>query len=102
MTIAYTAPWSSLRNNDKVFEGGTKWITILEHCKIKNINWWWNEIEAPRTLGIILIMLERNDGKKLSDELFSGLVRQMDYKRTNGVTGVNLADFDTHIFTAAY
>lgn len=47
-------------------------------------------------------MLERNDGKKLSDELFSGLVRQMDYKRTNGVTGVNLADFDTHIFTAAY
>ena len=22
----------------------------------------------------------------------------MDYKRTNGVTGVNLADFDTHIF----
>ncbi len=29
---------------------------------------------------------------------FSGLVRQMDYKRTNGVTGVNLADFDTHIF----
>ncbi len=25
-------------------------------------------------------------------------MKQMDYKRTNGVTGVNLADFDTHIF----
>ncbi|MDV3666364.1 polysaccharide lyase family 8 super-sandwich domain-containing protein [Elizabethkingia anophelis] len=98
MTIAYTAPWSSLRNNDKVFEAIQSGLQFWNTAKLKNINWWWNEIEAPRTLGIILIMLERNGGKKLSDELFSGLVRQMDYKRTNGVTGVNLADFDTHIF----
>ena len=64
MTIAYTAPWSSLRNNDKVFEAIQSGLQFWNTAKLKNINWWWNEIEAPRTLGIILIMLERNDGKK--------------------------------------
>ena len=98
MTIAYTAPWSSLRNNEKVFEAIQNGLLFWNKAKMKNINWWWNEIEAPRTIGVILIMLERNNGKQLPGELFSSLVKQMDYKRTNGVTGVNLADFDTHIF----
>ncbi|OPC28947.1 silent information regulator protein Sir2 [Elizabethkingia meningoseptica] len=98
MTIAYTAPWSTLKNNDELFEAVYKGLQFWNKAKLKNINWWWNEIEAPRTLGIILIMLEQNKGKQLPEQLSKDLVKQMDYKRTNGVTGVNLADFDTHIF----
>ncbi|WP_407483242.1 polysaccharide lyase family 8 super-sandwich domain-containing protein [Elizabethkingia meningoseptica] len=98
MTIAYTAPWSTLKNNDELFEAVHKGLQFWNKAKLKNINWWWNEIEAPRTLGVILIMLEQNKGKQLPEQLSKDLVKQMDYKRTNGVTGVNLADFDTHIF----
>lgn len=87
-----------MRNDEKTFEAIQNGLLFWNKAKMKNINWWWNEIEAPRTIGVILIMLERNNGKQLPGELFSSLVKQLDYKRTNGVTGVNLADFDTHIF----
>lgn len=98
MTLAYTAPWSTLKNNDELFSSIQNALTYWNNAKLKNINWWWNEIQAPRTLGIILIMLDQNKGKKLTPEFREKLIQQMDFKRFNGTTGVNLADFDTHLF----
>ncbi|AQX83753.1 silent information regulator protein Sir2 [Elizabethkingia bruuniana] len=99
MTVAYTAPWSSLKNNPEVFKAIENALVYWNRSKPKNKNWWWNEIEAPRVLGVILIMLSEKDNQnRLSGELFANLVKQMEYKRYKGDTGVNMADYDTHIF----
>ncbi|WP_407483244.1 polysaccharide lyase family 8 super-sandwich domain-containing protein [Elizabethkingia meningoseptica] len=99
MTVAYTAPWSSLKNDSEIFKAIENGLTYWNQAKPKNNNWWWNEIEAPRTLGIILIMLDQKDNRnRLPESLFANLVKQMEYKRYKGDTGVNMADYDTHIF----
>lgn len=98
MTIAYTADWSPLKNDVVLFSAIQSALQFWNKAQLKNINWWWNEIEAPRTIGGILIMLDQNKGEKLHPELREKLIQQMDYKRKNGDTGVNLADFDTHLF----
>jgi len=98
MTIAYTAPWSELRNQMKLFFDIHRGIIYWNETKPKSINWWWNEIEAPRVIGTILIMLDVNTGEVFPPSLNESLIQQMDYPRKNGDTGVNLADFDTHVF----
>ncbi|WP_047034192.1 polysaccharide lyase family 8 super-sandwich domain-containing protein [Elizabethkingia anophelis] len=99
MTVAYTAPWSRLKNNPEIFKAIENALIYWNRTKPKNNNWWWNEIEAPRVLGVILIMLsEKDNPNRLSGELFTNLVKQMEYKRYKGDTGVNMADYDTHIF----
>ncbi|MDE5430650.1 polysaccharide lyase family 8 super-sandwich domain-containing protein [Elizabethkingia meningoseptica] len=99
MTVAYTAPWSSLKNDPEIFKAIENGLIYWNRAKPKNNNWWWNEIEAPRTLGVILIMLDQKDNRnRLSESLFTNLVKQMEYKRYKGDTGVNMADYDTHIF----
>lgn len=99
MTVAYTAPWSSLKDDPEIFKAIENGLIYWNRAKPKNNNWWWNEIEAPRTLGVILIMLDQKDNRnRLPESLFTNLVKQMEYKRYKGDTGVNMADYDTHIF----
>ncbi|WP_345988497.1 polysaccharide lyase family 8 super-sandwich domain-containing protein [Chryseobacterium sp. Chry.R1] len=98
LTIAYTAPWSSLKGDFSIFEKISTALSYWNQHECRSTNWWHNEIGTPRTLGLILVMMQQTGAQKLAPVLQDSLIEKMNVRRFNGTTGVNKIDFDMHLF----
>lgn len=98
LTTAYTAPWSIFKGDPVVFKAIESALSYWNEHQYRSTNWWHNEIGTPRTLGLILILIQHAGIQKLDPVLQKNLIEKMNINRFNGTTGVNKADFDINLF----
>ncbi len=84
MAKAYCTEASSFYQDENLLQAALKAADFWLERRPKSVNWWSNEIGAPRTMGVFTLLLE----DKLSEEQFAGLIDRMNISKIK-ISGQN-------------
>ncbi|MGN6436580.1 MAG: CBM96 family carbohydrate-binding protein [Agriterribacter sp.] len=96
MTIAYTAPWSSLNGNSNLYSKLMDGLNYWEAKNLSSSNWWFNDIANPKALGIIMLMMKYEGAEKIDSALEADLIVRINRGNPSAQTGANRIDVATH------
>ncbi len=97
MALCYTIPASSLYGDPSLYDKIVKGLEAWNASKPASANWWYNQIDAPRTLVQVLVLM-RSGARDVPQSLEVSLLNHV--KNTGGDprerTGANKTDVALH------